>query len=151
MPQAMNPQSTAQIVAEAARRGLSVEAFLRMVQGPAGILQQPAAEMPQQRPFAQGAGPGGQVGAGQGQNDQQWGPSQFGSKQQASGIGQQISPAGYAGPDESAAPAPEQDTSIWGQIKSHLGIGAGPESGVVPFNQRLGNIGAILGASRSIW
>jgi hypothetical protein len=102
-----------------------------------GAQTQGPANLPQQRPFAQGIGPGGQYGAGQGQ--QGFAPSAN------PGIGAQISPAGFNGPD---APTDDQqpvDTSIWGRIKESFSNN--PRNGGVPFSQRLGNIGAILSAA----
>jgi hypothetical protein len=128
-----NTQIPPQIIEEARRRGLSVEAYVRMSQGPAAM--QPAANLPQQRPFAQGGGPGNANGAGQGQQG-------FG---QQPGIGAQVAPAGYPGGDPSMTGQEAPDTSIFGQIKSWLNNNTG--GGGVPFGQRLTNVGAILSAA----
>lgn len=137
MPQ-INPQAIAQAKMEAARLGLSLEAYMRMSQGPMGAQTQGPAQLPQQRPFAEGAGPGGGYGAGQGQQG-------FGQPQQQPGIGAQVSPAGFPGADPSMGQPQAADTSIWGRIKESLSNH--PTNGGVPFSQRLGNIGAILGAA----
>lgn len=112
---------------EAARYGMSVEAYLRAVRGRMGVQ---AMDLPAQRPFGQGPGPGGDYGGGQGQ---------MGPAPPTPGIGAVVSPAAdyrYQAPDH----------SIWGQLKSHLGLGGTAAPSGVPWGTRLSNVGAVLSA-----
>jgi len=136
MPMQMNdPQLLAQIQQAAARLGVSPDAYLRMIQNQMpGMLDAPV--MPQQRPFAEGRGPGGGYGAGQGQQEN---PLQgFGGV----GIGSQINPAGgqQDPTDPAYSPEPQATPGIFGQLRDTLSYGG------IPFSDRLGNTASILSA-----
>ena len=143
MAQQMDPATLQKLSQQAAAMGLTLDAFIRMSRGPAAVIQ-PSVSMPQQRPFAEGPGPGGQYGGGQGQTEQPWQawtPKAMGGSQpnaQQPGIGVQVNPAGYAGPEEGVDPnAPQQpQPSVWQGIKAKL----------MDYNS-LGNVGAILSAA----